>query len=218
MPPWCHAFPMARRDGGAVFDHVVAFGWGLAEATAFFIVPDVWTSRVALRHPRRALATTASAVAGAMLGGALVHGWARRTPPSDSARLMTRIPAIDAAMVAQVDDEVARSGYRAMLRGPARGVPYKLYARSAGVQGLPLSRLLAWTVPARIIRFLLVTGASAGLAAASRRAGLNSPDHGLARVFGTPERAERAVHALGWTAFYAWYFSRFGRGDGSTAL
>ena len=72
-------------------------------------------------------------------------------------------------------------------------------------------------MPARIIRFLLVTGASGGLAALSRRAGLNPPDRGLARVLGSPERAERAVHAIGWAAFYAWYFSRFGRGDDPAA-
>lgn len=129
---------------------------------------------------------------------------------------MTRIPAIDAAMVAQVDHEVTRSGYRAVLAGPAKGIPYKLYARSAGVQGLPLGRLLAWTVPARIIRFLLVTGATGALAAASRRTGLNQPDRGLARLLGSPERAERTIHAVGWAAFYAWYFSKVGRGDAAS--
>ncbi len=205
---------MESRTPRGIADHAVAFVWGFAEATAFFIVPDVWTTRVALRHPRRGLATTLSAVAGAMVGGAVVHRWARRTPAADSARLMTRIPAIDASMVAQVDDEVARDGYRAMLVGPARGVPYKLYARAAGIQGLPLGGLLAWTPPARIIRFLLVTGAAGGLASASRRWGLNPPDRGLARVLGSPEAVERAVHALSWAGFYAFYFRKVGRGEG----
>ncbi|MCB0911955.1 MAG: hypothetical protein KDB60_10120 [Propionibacteriaceae bacterium] len=197
---------MATRIPGTIRDHAVAFGWGVAEATVFFIVPDVWTSRVALRHPRRAFATTLSATAGAVLGGAIVHRWAARTPAASSAATMARIPAIDAAMVDAVDEQVARSGYRAMLTGPTRGVPYKLYARAAGSQGLPLGGLLAWTGPARIVRFVLVTGMFGGLAAASRRAGLNRPGRGLARVLGTPERAEKTVHALGWTLFYAWYF------------
>lgn len=47
---------MAMRcpDRRRVLQHGLAFGWGLAEATVFFIVPDVWTSAVGLRHPRRA--------------------------------------------------------------------------------------------------------------------------------------------------------------------
>jgi len=197
---------MASRIPGTIRDHAVAFGWGVAEATAFFIVPDVWTSRVALRYPRRAFASTLSATAGAIVGGAIVHRWAARTPSADTARLIAKVPAIDAAMVEAVDEQVARSGYRAMLTGPTRGVPYKLYARAAGAQGLPLGGLLAWTGPARIVRFVLVTGMVGGLAAASRRTGVSRPGRGLARVLGTPERAEKVVHAVSWTLFYAWYF------------
>ena len=43
-------------------DHAVAAAWGAAEATFLPVVPDVWISRVALRDPRRALATTVTAM------------------------------------------------------------------------------------------------------------------------------------------------------------
>lgn len=182
----------ARRD------HAIAAAWGFAEATVFFIVPDVWTSRVALRHPRRALATCASAVAGAMVGGAVVHTIASRTPASDTARWLARIPAISDAMVARVDSEVSERGFLAVLVGPTKGVPYKIYARSVGVQGLSLPRLMAWTIPARAIRFLLVTGATGALASGAQRLGISTPT------------TEKATHALGWAAFYAWYFREMG--------
>lgn len=186
---------------GQVRDHVVAGLWGFAEATAFFIVPDVWTSRVALRHPRRALATTASAVVGAMVGGAVVHRWASRTPASGSARAMARVPGITPAMVERVDVEVARDGMRALLIGPTKGVPYKLYARSLALAGVPVERLAVWTVPARAGRFLLVTGATGGLETLARRLGVHRP------------RLATLIHGVGWATFYAWYFSVIGRAD-----
>jgi hypothetical protein len=203
--------PVKSRDAAAITDHAIAFGWGFAEATAFFVVPDVWTTRIALRHPRRALASTVSATVGAVAGGAVVHRWASRVPPAESAGLLAKIPAIDAAMVAGVDAEVSRRGFPALMAGPVRGVPYKLYARSAAVQGLPLGGLIAWTVPARIIRFLAVTAGAGLLARAARRSALNAPGHGAARLFGSPERAERAAHLLVWAAVYTAYFAKVGR-------
>lgn len=185
---------MGETERSALTDHLVAAAWGCAEATCFFVVPDVWTSRVALQRPRRGLATTLSALAGALAGGAAVHAWARRTPPATSARLMARIPAIDPAMIARVDADVAARGGRAIVTGPARGVPYKLCARSASLGGMPLTVLLAWTVPARIVRFAVVTAGVGALAAAARRAGLSTP------------RTEKLTHAAGWAAFYTWYF------------
>ncbi|MDO5534331.1 MAG: hypothetical protein Q4F65_06745 [Propionibacteriaceae bacterium] len=187
------------RQESALTDHAVAAAWGFAEATVFFIVPDVWTSRVALRRPGRALAATLSATAGAVLGGALGHAVASRVDPARTAAWAVRIPAIGSAMVERVDVEVAESGYRALLVGPTKGIPYKLYARAAGVQGLPMGALLVWTIPARMGRFVLVTGATGGLAALARRMGLGD------------ERLARAVHTVGWAAFYAWYFRRFSR-------
>jgi len=55
----------------ALRDHAVAGLWGFAEATAFFVVPDVWLSAVALRNLPRGLTGAASATAGALVGGAV---------------------------------------------------------------------------------------------------------------------------------------------------
>jgi len=51
----------------------LAFFWGLAEATCFFIVPDALTSRMVLTNPRRALHACLASLAGALLGGALLY-------------------------------------------------------------------------------------------------------------------------------------------------
>lgn len=193
-------------------DHAVAFGWGVAEATVFFVVPDAWTSYLALRRPGRGFATTASATAGALLGGSLVHGWAARTPPERSADLARRIPAISVAMVTKVDRQMSEHGLPALMIGPFTGTPYKLYARSAGVQGLGLPGFLAWSVPARMTRFVMVTGAVGALVAVARRSGITDPGRGLSRLPGmTPERAEKAVFLVGWGAFYTWFFRSVGR-------
>ncbi len=206
----CHPVSMDRRASATVADHPVAFAWGFAEATAFFVVPDVWLSLVALRDPRRALAACGTATAGAVLGGLVTRHWSTRVTAEQSADLLTHIPAIGSAMLLQVDDEVARLGYRAMLNGPRRGVPYKLYARSAGLHGLPAKGLVVWTVPARIGRFLLVAGGTAALARSVRRRGWLAAGTPLARLVGSERRAEYAVTVAAWMAFYGWYFSVFG--------
>lgn len=182
-------------------DHAVAFAWGAAEATVFFVVPDVWLTRVATRDPGRAARTCGSAVAGALVGGAATWAWARRTPPARSRGLLRRLPAISGAMVDRVDAEVAARGAVATLSGPARGVPYKLYARAAGLHRSPLATFLAWSVPARTPRFLLVVGLAAGLTRLSER------------TLGAPRTRRLAgpLHAAAWTAFYAWYFRTVGR-------
>ena len=48
----------------------LAFFWGFAEGTLFFVVPDVVISLVAIVRPRSAWRHVVAAIAGALLGGA----------------------------------------------------------------------------------------------------------------------------------------------------
>ncbi|WP_460743560.1 hypothetical protein [Mariniluteicoccus endophyticus] len=188
-------------DRTCVRDHAGAFAWGFAEATFFFLVPDVGLTRVAARRPRRAFVTVGSAVAGAVAGGLVTYDWARANDPARTRAALRRIPSISGAMVDRVDVEVTDGGLRAMVLGPLRGIPYKVYARSAGHRGLSPAAFAAWSVPARTPRFVLVVGLAAGLRALADR------------MVGR-ERAERLVtptHAAFWIAFYAWYFRTVGR-------
>lgn len=179
---------------GAQRDHAVAAAWGFAEATFFFVVPDVWTSWTALRKPKRAMATTVSALGGALVGGTLTYMWGRRKPPQATRSELSKIPAITDRMVTDVEREVEEKGNASVMRGPTRGVPYKIYARTAGVQGKSLLSFLAWSVPGRLLRFLAVTLFAAGLSAGARR--LFPP---------IPEKLITGVFWGCWVAFYSWY-------------
>lgn len=192
---------LRSEPAGAVRDHAVAAAWGAAEATCFFIVPDVWLSRVALRSPRRAAAASVSALVGAVVGGLATRAWARRRPRAATFAAMRRLPAINAAMLDRVEGDVRRDGFRVVLRGPVRGVPYKLYAREAGLQGVGVAPFVGWSLPARLPRFVLVAGLGAGLARLGRRI----------LPAGVSDRIAPTVHTVVWIAFYAWYLSVVGR-------
>ena len=188
------------RTSGRRRDHVVAGLWGFAEATGFFVVPDVWISALAVRSLRRGLTSAVSATAGAVVGGALMHRWGERVPAGRSAWLLTRLPAVSPAMLERVEREMASHGFAAVLLGPLRGTPYKLYARTAGLRGDPLPAFLAWSVPARAPRFVVVTTAVGALSALLRSLRPHAPGG-----------VRWAIFTAGWTAFYAWYFRTVGR-------
>lgn len=190
----------AQGSNGAFRDHGVAAAWGFAEATFFFVVPDVWTSWVGLRRPKRALGTTVSALGGALAGGAVTSWWGRKIPAQASHSALVRVPAITDSMVHQVEQEVTESGHASLMRGPTRGVPYKLYARASGLQRKSLLNFLAWSVPGRLIRFVAVTLAASGLAALTRRMFPNVSDKRVSAVFWTC-----------WGGFYAWFIPTMSR-------
>ncbi len=190
----------------ALRDHGIAGAWGFAEATFFFVVPDVWTSSVGLRRPKRALGTTVSALGGAMAGGAATYWWGRKVAANTSRRALVKVPAVTDVMISEVEQEIAESGAASLLRGPTRGVPYKLYARAAGLQRTSLMAFLAWSVPGRMIRFTVVTAAVSGIAAVVRR-----------RFPGLSERRITAVFWICWGAFYAVFIPlKSRRGSNST--
>ena len=187
----------AARSQGALLLCAV---WGYAEATRFYVVPDVLIGWLALDDPRRGTLASVWATAGAVLGGLAVHaeGRARR------ARL-TQIPGISDAMVEDASAKLARDGWWALLRGPLDGIPYKVYAAEAGARELPAADLVAWTVPARLWRFLAVAlGAGA-----------------VGVVFRERVRRREGAWLVGYLAFwaitYARYFARLDRRYGGAA-
>lgn len=185
------------RPSRGLADRLVAAAWGFAEATAFFIVPDVWTSRIALRSPRRGMASTADALAGALAGGLCMYAVGRSVDPERCRELVTKIPGIDRPLVEETEQAVLRSPEVALLLGPPRGVPYKLFALAHGRQRRSLGHFLVVSVPARWVRFALVTG-GVGAAGAAGRSHL-------------PPALQPCLPAVfygGWVAFYTWYFRR----------
>ena len=141
---------------------IIAFVWGFAEATAFFIVPDVYLGFVALFNWRRGLLAMAASLLGAILGGAVMYLLAMNNP-SGVTTFLTRVPLIDAALVTDVAQQTQKQGLLAVLTGPLKGTPYKIYAAQAGEQSLPVIYFLLITIIARGERFLPVVLAFGGV-------------------------------------------------------
>lgn len=145
----------------------IAVLWGLAEATLFFVIPDVWIGRCALRSRRAALQAAGCALVGALLGGSLIyvlslHGHAALLA------LFDRLPAISPAMIQGVGQQLTTRGVQGVVLGGFSGVPYKLYAAQAHAAGIGLPAFLLFTVVARGLRFLLAAVLVGGLARAAQ--------------------------------------------------
>lgn len=169
----------------------IAALWGVAEATVFFIVPDVMLSWVALKDYRRAMIACLWVLAGALLGGSIIW-YLGAHDPVPLRRIFTALPAVNDAMLANVGHQLQQDGLLALFIGPLTGTPYKLYALEAGSTGFNLGLFLLISIPARLIRFLLVVSVTAGITAVLRRS--------------VSLRIIRASHLLFWTGFYAWFF------------
>jgi hypothetical protein len=156
-------------------------------------VPDVLVSLAALCGGRRALPHVVAAVAGALLAGAVMFAWSASDEPAASAAVRN-VPFVRETMFARVDEGLETEEALALFRGSVTGVPYKIYAVEAPGR-MPAAAFLAWTVPARAARFLLVWGLFSLLGAWLRR---REPGRwGLLA----------GVHAALWIPFYLFYWS-----------
>lgn len=108
---------------------IAAAAWGFAEASLFFLVPDVLLSAIALCDHRKALFACLAAAAGAMVGGVLMYVWGSLSPDA-ALNIVERVPGISPEMIARVRDELASQGVMAMVFGPLSGTPYKVYDRT----------------------------------------------------------------------------------------
>ncbi len=133
-----------------------AAAWGFAEATLFFFVPDILLSAIAVRDRERALRCCLWALGGALAGGALMFLLATHSPGA-AVTAVTHVPAVTGEMLTRVESGLDDTGSWAMFLGPITGTPYKLYAVLAPGAGIGLLWFLLVSVPARLIRFVLVT-------------------------------------------------------------
>ena len=171
---------------------LLSAAWGAAEATLFFIVPDVLLSWIALQHRRQALLACLWALGGALAGGALV--WVIGYLNPDPIRvLFDQIPAISPAMIGNVHQQIVDLGPWAVFVGPLTGTPYKIYALEAAGAGFGLFAFILVSVPARLLRFVIVVLLTHAAATGLRRF--------------TSTRTLQRLHLGAWVAFYAWYFT-----------
>jgi membrane protein YqaA with SNARE-associated domain len=173
--------------------YAIALLWGFAEATVFFVVPDVWISRVAARSLRQGVWTSACALIGALVGGVVVYLSAPRYQAPLLA-LYDHLPAISHDLIVQVAGQLQSLGAAGVVLGGFTGTPYKLYAAQAASAGMGLPVFLGASALARGLRFVLV---ALGVGLVARLL--------AARVGVT---AMRRILAVAWIVFYAVYWSR----------
>lgn len=165
--------------------------WGMAEATFFFIVPDVLLSAVALRDRRQALLLCLWTLAGALAGGAFMYLWGSHAPDVVWA-LLVQVPAVNDAMVTGVAESLHETGVLSTFLGPLSGIPYKLYAALAPSADISLGLFLLISLPARMFRFVIISLLAAW----------------VAQYFlsGWPLRLRLALHMSVWAIFYSGFF------------
>lgn len=162
---------------------------GLAEATFFFLVPDILLSFVVQkRGVRPAMGAACFAVAGACLGGLIMWHIGRWYPASARA-FLDAIPAVSSAMIAQAGVSLRDDFAVALLAGAFSGVLYKIFAAMAPGAGIGWPELLLVSVPARACRFLAVIMITAVVNRMAAR--------------WLAERGRTRLLLAGWAVFYA---------------
>ena len=96
-------------------------------------------------------------------------------------------------MLNSVKNDLNTRGLNAMIFGPISGIPYKIYAVQSGNLKINIIYFILISIPARFIRFLLITIIF----------------HIFARfIFRiTKLRITSLIHATIWAAFYIFYFT-----------
>jgi len=136
--------------------------WGFAEATVFFIVPDILLTAAVLTFGfAMALRFAAAAAIAAAIGGAVMLRWGASDAEAARAFLLA-IPLIGDDLLIRVQSEIGAAWPLNLMRGAITGAPYKIYAVEAGAAHIHALAFAAMSVPARFARFALLMGLFAG--------------------------------------------------------
>ena len=167
--------------------------WGFAEATAFFIVPDILlTASILVGGTIFALRLAGIAAVAAMVGGLGMYFWSA-SDAGAAREMVLAVPLIAPDLIARVATEIDGAWPVNLFLGALSGAPYKIYAVEAGASGVNAAAFAVVSVAARFARFAIAIGfASAGFTLANRL--------GLAKL-----RAPGLF--LVWAAIYAFYMS-----------
>ena len=172
--------------------NLLAIAWGLMEASVFFIVPDILLTYLALKDPRRATKACLWALVGALVGGTAMFCWGNYNLKGAEG-FLTEILAIDKQLLKKVEGQIENDGVKATFYGPITGRPYKIYSVYAGAKGISFPSFLLVSIPARLLRFILLTWITWWVASKL-----------LAKL---QVRSRTLILSGIWIAFYGWYFS-----------
>jgi 1-acyl-sn-glycerol-3-phosphate acyltransferase len=135
-----------------------AFGWAVAEAVLWPLMPEAVLVPLGVAVPAEWWRLALASMLGSSIGGAAGHALGRR---GGSAWLLGHLPLVRPAMVGAADRWLAEEGARGVLHQPLSGVPFKVFALRAGAAGVPPAPFLAWAAGGRGARFLAVCGGAA---------------------------------------------------------
>jgi membrane protein YqaA with SNARE-associated domain len=131
----------------------IGFLWGFAEATLFFIIPDLVLSWASLAGVRAGIKILGAILAGAVIGGICMYTWALWRP--DSARsAVAAMPFVRTKMFEKVQEDYRAHGVSGIFYTLGTGIPYKVYAVLAPPVAAPVTFGLI-TIPARLERLAL---------------------------------------------------------------
>lgn len=183
-----------KRAGGAFAG--ISFLWGLAEAIFFFIVPDVWLSRLAISDMRKAWIGIFLALFGALVGGAVMY-YVGAFHYTAGVSFLDSIPGISNGMISSSRHAVEDRGMTiAFLGGALNGIPIKIFSLHSGTLGEPVVLFTLAMFFSRLLRFCAVTLLTRFIAVHVRR-------YCSLRII-------YITHAVCWLIFYAIYFSKAG--------
>jgi membrane protein YqaA with SNARE-associated domain len=170
------------------------FLWGFAEATLFFIVPDVLLTLIALFSFRRSARVLACILIGALAGGTIMF-YLGISKPAQAKAAVLHVPFVSQAMFVKTHLSFQHDGIWALTKGPGNGIPYKVY----GVQARQYSALwlfLLVSLLARLERFAVFWLIAGTMGILFRRNILRQP------------KITVAVHACIWIFGYVCYWSK----------
>ena len=171
---------------------LTALGWGFAEATLFFTVPDVLLTLAAAKFGwRNALHLFIYCLIGALIGGAAMYGLSAINDETARATVDS-VPLIPNEMIARVSEEMRQGWLWNMFIGAVTGTPYKVYAISAHGAEISLGAFLLGSLVVRPFRWVLTILFASAVAAEMKRYGL--------------ERFVVPLWAALWIAFYVFYY------------
>lgn len=167
--------------------------WGIAEASLFFIVPDVLITFAVMRFGlRQGLLLSVIAAAFAAIAGYGVWLWASHDA-SAARHVMLLVPAIGPDLLARAQGEIAVGWPLHLVTGAMTGVPYKLYAVEAGARGIDPLLFVPMSFVARLTRFALT-------------AILTVVGKAILEMLHRPQW-RYVAWALAWVAIYGFYFT-----------
>ncbi|GAC1435386.1 MAG: hypothetical protein NVSMB65_09360 [Chloroflexota bacterium] len=130
--------------------------WAIAEATVWPIIPDALLVPLSIADRRRYYIRLAAAVAGMALGGIGLYLFAYEAPQR-ALFLLRHLPLVGNKHIAIAHASLAAHGAAAFLIQPWSGVPFKVWAIEAGVEGIPPVLAIPTFIVARGLRMALIS-------------------------------------------------------------